>query len=76
MVQIGALCCFEQSFSQDLLAVNNRTEGLITRLDLVSQTTDENGKVIRTLKPRVLQRKTILANQALAKSNGNALSLV
>ncbi|MEI4550971.1 hypothetical protein [Pseudoalteromonas spongiae] len=67
---------FEQSFSQDLLAVNNRTEGLITRLDLVSQTTDENGKVIRTLKPRVLQRKTILANQALANQRQIALSLL
>ncbi|MDE3270440.1 hypothetical protein [Pseudoalteromonas sp. G4] len=67
---------FEQAFSQDLLAVNNRTEGLITRLDLLSETTNSQGQVTRTLKPRVLQQKTILANQALANQRQIALALL
>lgn len=67
---------FEQAFSQDLLAVNNRTEGLITRLDLLAESTNSKGEVTRTLKPRVLQQKTILANQALANQRQIALALL
>ena len=67
---------FEQAFSQSLLAVNNRTEGLITRLDLVSETLDENNQMTRLLKPRVLQRKTVLGNHSLAKQRQMALALL
>ena len=67
---------FEQAFSQSLLAVNNRTEGLIARLDLVAESIDENGQVTRLLKPRVLQRKTILGNSSLAKQRKIALALL
>ena len=65
----------EQSFSQDLLAVNNRTEGLIVRLDLEKEFINEE-HITRLLKPRVLQSKTVLANQALAKQRKIALTLV
>lgn len=67
---------FEQAFSQDLLAVNNRTEGLITRLDLIEENTNKKGKTTRLLKPRVIQQKTVLGNHALAQQRQIALSLL
>lgn len=67
---------FEQSFSQDLLATNDRTEGLIVRLDTFEQHTDPVKGIIRTVKPRVLQEKTILDNSALGKQRQLALTLL
>lgn len=70
------LMFLEQGFSQSLLAVNNRTEGLITRLDLISEVVDDNNKVTRLFKSRVLQRNTILKNDSLAKQRKIALALL
>ncbi len=67
---------FEQAFSQSLLATNNRTEGLIVRLDLYDEQQDLTGKVIRTLKPRVIQKQTILKNSALGNQRQLALQLI
>ncbi len=67
---------FEQGFSQDLLATNNRTEGVIVRFDLFNESTNSQGEVARILKPRVLQRKTVLKNESLAKQRQIALALV
>ncbi|SFB88880.1 hypothetical protein [Pseudoalteromonas denitrificans] len=67
---------FEQAFSQDMLAVNNRTEGLITRFDLVNETQNSHKQIIRKLRPRVLQRSTILGKPALNKQRAIALSLL
>ncbi len=67
---------FEQAFSQSLLATNNRTEGLIVRLDLYDEQQDITGKIIRTLKPRVIQKQTILKNSALGKQRQLALQLI
>lgn len=65
----------EQGFGQDLLAINKRTEGLIVRLDLEEQK-ETQGKIHRIFKPRVLQRNTILNNQALNFQRQIALSLI
>ncbi len=70
------LMFLEQGFSQSLLAVNNRTEGLITRLDLISEVVDDNNKITRLFKSRVLQRNTILKNDSLAKQRKIALALL
>ncbi len=70
------LMFFEPAFSQSLLATNNRTEGLIVRLNLSEQHQDQNNKITRTLKPRVLQKKTVLKNNALANQRQIALQLV
>lgn len=67
---------FEQAFSQDMLAVNNRTEGLITRFDLVNETHNSQQQTTRQLRPRVLQRSTILEKRALNKQRTIALSLL
>ncbi len=67
---------FEQAFSQSLLATNQRTEGVIVRFDLYDEQRDKNNKVIRTVKPRVLQKKNILKNSSLAKQRQIALQLV
>lgn len=73
---------FEPAFSQSLLAVNKRTEGLITRLDLYEETIENiNSKkpkktITRTVLPRVLQRKNILKNSALRKQRQIALGLL
>jgi len=67
---------FEPAFSQSLLATNHRTEGLIVRLDLSEEHQDKNNKITRTLKPRVIQKKTILKNNALANQRQIALQLV
>ncbi|MGF1694357.1 hypothetical protein L4C54_01640 [Vibrio lamellibrachiae] len=67
---------FEQGFSQDLLAVNNRTEGLIIRLDMHAETTNERGQIHRVLKPRVLQRKTVLGNHSLSNQRQLSLALL
>jgi len=67
---------FEQAFSQSLLATNHRTEGLIVRLDLYDEQREVNNKVIRTVKPRVLQKQTILKNSSLGKQRQIALQLV
>ncbi len=73
---------FEPAFSQSLLAVNARTEGLITRLDLYEEkienanSTNLKKTITRTVLPRVLQRKTILKNSALRKQRQIALSLL
>ncbi len=66
----------EQAFSQSLLATNNRTEGLIIRLDLHSENTSADGNVTRVLKPRELQRKTILNDHSLSKQRQLALALI
>lgn len=66
----------EQAFSQSLLATNNRTEGLIIRLDLHSESTNADGNVTRVLKPRVIQRKTILNDHSLSKQRQLALVLI
>ncbi len=66
----------EQAFSQSLLATNNRTEGLIIRLDLHSESSSNNGSVTRVLKPREIQRKTILNNHSLSKQRQLALALM
>lgn len=67
---------FEQAFSQSLLATNKRTEGVIVRLDLYDEQRDKNNRVIRTVKPRVLQKKTILKNGSLGNQRQIALQLV
>ena len=67
---------FEQAFSQSLLATNQRTEGVIVRLDLYDEQKDKNNKVTRTVKPRVLQKQTILKNSSLGKQRQIALQLV
>jgi len=67
---------FEQAFSQSLLATNKRTEGIIVRLDLYDEQKDKNNRVIRTVKPRVIQRKTVLKNSSLGKQRQIALQLV
>ncbi|WP_241652105.1 hypothetical protein [Pseudoalteromonas phenolica] len=66
----------EQAFSQSLLAVNDRTEGLITRLDIHEQTQNSAGEITRVLKPRELQRGTILGNPALSQQRQIALALL
>ncbi|MBQ4849907.1 CotH kinase family protein [Pseudoalteromonas sp. MMG012] len=67
---------FEQAFSQDMLATNNRTEGMIVRLDLHQQTASENLQLQRILKPRVIQRNTVLKNASLSKQRQIALALL
>jgi len=67
---------FEQAFSQSLLATNKRTEGVIVRLDLYDEQSGVNDKVIRTVKPRVLQKKTVLKNSSLGNQRQIALQLV
>ncbi|CCQ10476.1 hypothetical protein PALB_13430 [Pseudoalteromonas luteoviolacea B = ATCC 29581] len=67
---------FEQAFSQDLLATNNRTEGLIARLDTFTQARASNGEIDRVIKPRVLQEKTILDDASLGKQRQIALTLL
>ncbi len=66
----------EQAFSQSLLAVNDRTEGLIARLDIHEQTQNSAGEITRVLKPRELQRGTILGNPALSQQRQIALALL
>lgn len=65
----------EQGFGQDLLAVNDRTEGLIARLDLIEQT-EVSGQIHRVFKPRVIQRNTVLKNTALGYQRQIALTLL
>lgn len=67
---------FEQGFSQELLAVNNRTEGLILRLDLRKQTALQDNKVLRYFQARTLQQNTIIANPSLAQQRKIAISLL
>ncbi|MCL1038558.1 hypothetical protein L2750_15595 [Shewanella submarina] len=67
---------FEQAFSQELLAVNNRTEGLITRLELDGEYQDDEGLLVRKLRPRVLQQGTIMGNPALRRQRTLALGLI
>ena len=74
--QDWGLMMFEQAFSQDMLATNNRTEGMIVRLDLYQQTASETQQLQRVLKPRVIQRNTILKNESLSKQRQIALALV
>lgn len=66
---------FEQAFSQSLLAVNNRTEGLILRLDMNEEYSNKNEELVRSLKPRVLQASVVLNNPALSKQRKIALTL-
>ncbi|MET4695998.1 right-handed parallel beta-helix repeat-containing protein [Endozoicomonas lisbonensis] len=66
----------EQAFGQDLLAGSNRTEGLVVRLDLLSETTDASGRVHRELKPRVIQKSKVLKKEALANQRRVAMSLI
>lgn len=67
---------FEQAFSQDMLATNNRTEGVIARLDLYQQTASEKLHLQRVLKPRVIQRNTVLKNDSLSKQRQITLALI
>jgi len=67
---------FEQAFSQDMLAVNNRTEGLITRFDLASEIKKTQQEITRQLQARVIQRSTILGKPALNKQRAIALNLM
>ena len=66
----------EQAFGQDLLAVNNRTEGLVVRLDLLDEAVDRKGERHRELKPRVIQQNTILKKLELSRQRQIALSLI
>ncbi|MFK0571739.1 CotH kinase family protein [Endozoicomonas sp.] len=66
----------EQSFGQKLLAVNNRTEGLVIRLDLVDETKDADGQIHRAFKPRVIQKKKILQKAELSRQRQIALTLI
>ncbi|KEI72852.1 CotH kinase family protein [Endozoicomonas elysicola] len=66
----------EQAFGQNLLATNNRTEGLIVRLDLLDESIDSQGQRLRELKPRVIQRKKILKKEEMARQRLIALALI
>lgn len=66
----------EQAFGQELLAVNNRTEGVVVRLDLLDEETDTDGQIHRTFKPRVIQKKKILKKSELSRQRQIALALI
>ncbi len=65
----------EQGFGQDLLAIHNRTEGMILRLDLNQQQID-NKQVKRQLTPRVIQQKRISRKLELNYQRQLALALL
>ena len=67
---------FEQAFSQSLLATNNRTEGVITRLAQADEYLNQAGENVKVLRPRVLQASTVLANPSLQKQRMIALHLL
>ncbi len=67
---------FEEAFGQDLLATNNRTEGLIVRFDMADQSKDQQGNIKRTLSARVLQNKKVMENDSLRAQRSIALSLL
>ncbi|AMO58076.1 hypothetical protein GZ77_20345 [Endozoicomonas montiporae] len=66
----------EQAFGQDLIAGSHRTEGLVVRLDLLSETVDDSGQVHRELKPRVIQSNTVLKKEELGNQRRVAMSLI
>ncbi|WP_419835935.1 CotH kinase family protein [Endozoicomonas atrinae] len=66
----------EQAFGQDLLATNNRTEGLVVRLDLLDERINSQGQRLREFKPRAIQGKKISKKEELARQQQIALSLI
>lgn len=66
----------EQTFSQELLPINKRTEGIIVRLDKDHEFTDDQGQLVRALRPRAVQPGTIQEDPALRRQRTMALTLM
>jgi len=66
----------EETFGQDLLKSNHRTQGIVARLDILQETKDIEGQITRKFQARAIQRTSILKDPELNKHRRMALSLI
>ncbi len=66
----------EEVFSKELLAKNNRTEGVILKLEQALTTSSEQGELSKVFRPKVFQRSATIANPVLNKQRKMAINLL